>query len=134
MTASHRTLAFRRFRHRYGIPSENTAALRPHTVPSIHLGIGQSHIDLAWLWTHEETKRKSARTYSNQIRLMERYPDYKFLLCSPTVLENLKEYYPELFTRVKELAGEGFRLKIRRKGKLPQRIPYFHGPQITIGH
>lgn len=68
---------------------------------------GQSHIDLAWLWTQEETKRKSARTYSNQIRLMERYPDYKFLLCSPTVLENLKEYYPNLFARVKELAKEG---------------------------
>lgn len=76
------------------------------TVPEYTV-FGQSHIDLAWLWTHEETKRKSARTYSNQIRLMERYPDYKFLLCSPTVLENLKEYYPELFTRVKELAGEG---------------------------
>lgn len=76
------------------------------TVPEYTV-FGQSHIDLAWLWTHEETKRKSARTYSNQIRLMERYPDYKFLLCSPTVLENLKEYYPELFARVKELAGEG---------------------------
>lgn len=76
------------------------------TVPEYTI-FGQSHIDLAWLWTHEETKRKSARTYSNQIKLMERYPDYKFLLCSPTVLENLKEYYPDLFARVKELAKEG---------------------------
>lgn len=76
------------------------------TVPEYTV-FGQSHIDLAWLWTHEETKRKSARTYSNQIKLMERYPDYKFLLCSPTVLENLKEYYPNLFARVKELAREG---------------------------
>lgn len=76
------------------------------TVPEYTV-FGQSHIDLAWLWTHEETKRKSARTYSNQVKLMERYPDYKFLLCSPTVLENLKEYYPGLYARVKELAGEG---------------------------
>lgn len=76
------------------------------TVPEYTI-FGQSHIDLAWLWTHEETKRKSARTYSNQIKLMERYPDYKFLLCSPTVLENLREYYPDLFARVKELAKEG---------------------------
>ena len=58
---------------------------------------GQSHLDLAWLWTAEETKRKSARTYSNQLALMERYPEYRFLLCSPTVLENLKEYYPDLY-------------------------------------
>lgn len=63
------------------------------TVPEYTI-FGQSHLDLAWLWTMEETKRKSARTYSNQIRLMERYPQYKFLLCSPPVLENIKTYYP----------------------------------------
>ncbi|MBQ8278918.1 MAG: alpha-mannosidase [Roseburia sp.] len=68
---------------------------------------GQSHLDLAWLWTAEETKRKSARTYSNQLALMERYPEYRFLLCSPTVLENLKEYYPDLYKRVKEKVENG---------------------------
>lgn len=68
---------------------------------------GQSHLDLAWLWPLEETKRKAARTYSNQVALMERYPDYKFLLCSPTVLEYLKEYYPKLFERVREKVGTG---------------------------
>ncbi len=68
---------------------------------------GQSHLDLAWLWTAEETKRKSARTYSNQLALMERYPEYRFLLCSPTILENLKEYYPDLFERVKEKVESG---------------------------
>lgn len=68
---------------------------------------GQSHLDLAWLWTAEETKRKSARTYSNQLALMERYPEYRFLLCSPTVLENLKEYYPDLYRRVKEKVENG---------------------------
>lgn len=68
---------------------------------------GQSHLDLAWLWTAEETKRKSARTYSNQLALMERYPEYRFLLCSPTVLENLKAYYPDLYERVKEKVANG---------------------------
>ena len=68
---------------------------------------GQSHLDLAWLWTAEETKRKSARTYSNQLALMERYPEYRFLLCSPTVFENLKEYYPDLYKRVQEKVKRG---------------------------
>lgn len=68
---------------------------------------GQSHLDLAWLWTEAETKRKSARTYSNQLRLMERYPEYQFLLCCPTVLENLKEYYPDLYRRVQEKTKKG---------------------------
>lgn len=68
---------------------------------------GQSHLDLAWLWTKEETKRKSARTYANQMALMERYPEYRFLLCEPPILENLKHYYPDLYQRVKEKVGEG---------------------------
>lgn len=76
------------------------------TVPEYTV-FGQSHLDLAWLWTMEETKRKSARTYSNQVALMERYPEYKFLLCSPTILENLKEYYPELFAQVKARVKTG---------------------------
>ena len=76
------------------------------TVPEYTV-FGQSHLDLAWLWPLEETKRKAARTYSNQVALMERYPDYKFLLCSPTVLEYLKAYYPGLYERVKEKVKTG---------------------------
>lgn len=76
------------------------------TVPEYTI-FGQSHLDLAWLWTMEETKRKSARTYSNQIRLMERYPQYKFLLCSPPVLENIKTYYPDLYEQIRERVKNG---------------------------
>lgn len=76
------------------------------TVPEFTV-FGQSHLDLAWLWPLEETRRKAARTYSNQAALTERYPDYKFLLCCPTVLEYLREDYPGLFERVKEKAEAG---------------------------
>lgn len=68
---------------------------------------GQSHLDLAWLWPWEETKRKCARTYANQLALMDRYPEYQFLLCEPPILENLKEYYPGLYRRVKERVETG---------------------------
>lgn len=68
---------------------------------------GQSHLDLAWLWTWEETKRKAARTYANQLALMEQYPEYRFLLCEPPLLENLKANYPRLYGRVKEKVREG---------------------------
>lgn len=76
------------------------------TVPEYTI-FGQSHLDLAWLWPLEETRRKAARTYSNQVALMERYPEYRFLLCSPTVLEYLKESYPGLYGRVREKVQEG---------------------------
>ena len=62
---------------------------------------GQSHLDLAWLWPEAETLRKTARTYSNQLALMEEYPDYRFLLCEPPILEYLKQWYPDVFDRVK---------------------------------
>lgn len=68
---------------------------------------GQSHLDLAWLWPVEETMRKAARTYSNQLALMEEYPDYRFLLCEPPVLEYLKELYPNVYRRVREKTASG---------------------------
>ena len=82
------------------------ACINGSTVPE-YVIFGQSHLDLAWLWTIEETKRKAARTYSNQLALMERYPEYKFLLCEPPILEYLKKYYPELWKRVKEKVNSG---------------------------
>lgn len=68
---------------------------------------GQSHLDLAWLWPVEETMRKSARTYSNQLALMEEYPDYKFLLCEPPIPEYLKNLYPQIYDRVRRKLSEG---------------------------
>ena len=71
------------------------------------VAFGQSHLDLAWLWTQEETRRKAARTYCNQLELMEEYPAYKFLLCEPPILEYLKESYPAVWQRVREKVKDG---------------------------
>ncbi|MBR4972135.1 MAG: alpha-mannosidase [Oscillospiraceae bacterium] len=68
---------------------------------------GQSHLDLAWLWPVEETMRKSARTYTNQLALMDEYENYQFLLCEPPILEWLKEHYPNVWQRVKEKIASG---------------------------
>ncbi|MGH0052125.1 MAG: hypothetical protein ACQ5SW_01880, partial [Sphaerochaetaceae bacterium] len=64
---------------------------------------GQSHIDLAWKWTSEETKRKCGRTYSNQITLLKQYPEYRFLLCEPALVEMLRTYHPAMFAKVTAL-------------------------------
>ena len=69
--------------------------------------LGQSHIDLGWLWPVEETFHKSVRTYSNQLALMEEYPEYRFLLCEPALLDMLKERDPEVWNRVREAARRG---------------------------
>ena len=76
------------------------------TAPTMWL-VANSHIDLAWLWPAEETFHKSARTYSNQLALMEEYPEYRFLLCEPALLDMLRTFDPEVWQRVKEAHARG---------------------------
>ncbi len=68
---------------------------------------GQSHLDLAWKWPFEETKRKCARTLSSQLALMDEYPEYRFMLCEPPILEVVQTYYPELYSRVQAKISNG---------------------------
>lgn len=76
------------------------------TAPLMYI-VGQSHLDLAWLWPKAETERKIARTMSTQLALLDEYKDYKFFFCEPPLHEMLKELYPDLFERVKQKAREG---------------------------
>lgn len=76
------------------------------TAPLMWL-IGQSHIDLAWLWPMEETYHKMVRTYSNQMALLDEYPAYRFLLCEPVLLDMLREMDGALWQRVKDAYARG---------------------------
>lgn len=76
------------------------------TVPTMY-AFGHSHLDLAWLWPVAETKRKGARTFSNQLRLMDQYPEYKFLQSQPYLYEQVKEKYPSLYKKICEKVAEG---------------------------
>lgn len=69
--------------------------------------IGHSHMDSAWLWTVEETKRKCARTYSNAITLMNWYPEYTFIQSSALHSAWMKEYYPSIFDDIKSKVAQG---------------------------
>jgi alpha-mannosidase len=69
--------------------------------------IGHSHMDTAWLWDINETIKKCARTYSNQMNLMEQYPEYKFVQSSAYHSAMMKEYYPKLFEDIKEQVAAG---------------------------
>lgn len=76
------------------------------TAPSVSV-IGHSHMDTAWLWHTDETIKKCARTYSNQLNLMEQYPEYKFIQSSAYHGEMIRKHYPELFERIREKVAEG---------------------------
>ncbi len=76
------------------------------TAPLMWL-LGQSHIDLAWLWPMEDTFRKAVRTYANQMTLLDEYPAYRYLLCEPALLDMLKSQDASLYQRVKDGCARG---------------------------
>ncbi|KAL9127311.1 MAG: hypothetical protein Q9217_003798 [Psora testacea] len=69
--------------------------------------IGHCHIDTCWLWPWAETKRKIARSWSNQCDLMDRYPEHRFTCSQAQQYKWLEHLYPKLFDRVKMKVKEG---------------------------
>jgi len=69
--------------------------------------IGHSHMDTAWLWHVGETVKKCARTYANQLSLMQQYPEYKFIQSSACHSNFLRINYPELFGRIQQAVASG---------------------------
>ena len=63
--------------------------------------IGHCHIDTCWLWPFAETKRKVARSWSNQCDLMDRYPELRFCCSQAQQYKWLEQNYPSVFDRVK---------------------------------
>lgn len=64
-------------------------------------------LDTAWLWPYDETKRKVARSWASQLRLMEKYPSYVFTASQAQQYEWLLEYYPALFDQIKAKVRSG---------------------------
>ncbi|PSR20200.1 MAG: hypothetical protein C7B45_16065 [Sulfobacillus acidophilus] len=64
--------------------------------------VSHSHIDLAWLWRFRHTREKAARSFSTQLRLMEEFPEYRFVQSQPQLYEWLKSDHPELYARIQK--------------------------------
>jgi alpha-mannosidase len=76
------------------------------SAPTIHL-VGHGHIDVAWLWPLSETVRKCGRTFSTQLRLMEEYPQYRFLQSQAQCYAFTEQHYPQVFEAIKEAVAKG---------------------------
>src|SRR5215210_8734288 len=67
---------------------------------------GHAHLDLAWLWPVEETRRKARRTFASVLGLMDRYADFTFNQSSAQLYEWVEEDAPELFERVRQRVAQ----------------------------
>src|SRR5207248_4000758 len=81
------------------------SALQPAEYEPRIVAAGHAHIDCAWLWPLSQTRQKAGRTWTTALRLMDRYPEYRFLASSPLQYEMVKEDFAETF--------EGIRSRIR---------------------
>ncbi len=69
--------------------------------------VGHTHIDVAYLWTVEQTKEKVQRSFSTVLNLMKRYDDYIFMSSQPQLYQYVKENDPVLYQEIKERIKEG---------------------------
>ena len=78
-------------------------AVGRHTV----VGVGHAHIDTAWLWPLRETRRKCARTFANQLRLLERYPEHHFVCSQAAQYDWIRQDHPQLFESIRAQVAAG---------------------------
>jgi alpha-mannosidase len=74
----------------------------------VHLyAAGHAHIDVAWLWTLGQTRRKAERTFHTVIRLMEQFPDYTFTQSQPQLYDFIRQDQPALLESIRARVADG---------------------------
>ena len=69
--------------------------------------IGHTHIDVAWRWTVAQTKEKAQRSFATAIKMMKRYPEYKFMSSQPQLYAFVKKEDPKLYEEIKKAVKDG---------------------------
>lgn len=70
--------------------------------------VSNAHLDTQWNWTIKDTIRDCVKnTMEYNFKLFEKYPSYKFNFEGAFRYKLMKEYYPELYEKVKEYVAAG---------------------------
>jgi alpha-mannosidase len=69
--------------------------------------IGHAHLDVAWLWTYAETRRKALRTFATAERLLASDPEFTFTQSQPQLYAFVAEEDADLSARIEALARAG---------------------------
>jgi alpha-mannosidase len=82
------------------------ACVNGSTAPVAYI-VGHAHLDVAWFWPLAETERKIVRTLTNQLALMDEYPEYQYLQSQPHLYWMTKNRNPDVYRRVKAAVRRG---------------------------
>lgn len=69
--------------------------------------VGNSHLDVAWLWPTKETERKTVRTFAQQLRLLQEYPEAQYLQSQCVLYEMCRSRDPQLFEDIRSAIRGG---------------------------
>ena len=97
---------------------------------------GHAHIDLAWLWPLEETRRKARRTFQSVLSLMRTYPELRFNQSSAQLYAWIEQSDPVLFDKIRARVREGSwevvgGMWVEPDGNLPAGEPWVR--QLVFG-
>ncbi|UCH34637.1 MAG: alpha-mannosidase, partial [Armatimonadota bacterium] len=69
--------------------------------------VGQSHIDLAWLWRWRETVQVCRDTFRSALDIMHDYPEFIFAQSQAQAYLWMEQHEPELFEEIRRRIAEG---------------------------
>ncbi|MFF2379406.1 alpha-mannosidase [Streptomyces sp. NPDC058108] len=84
-----------------------TLARPAHASAHTLSAVGHAHIDSAWLWPIRETKRKTARTFSNVTALAEEYEELVFACSQAQQYAWVRDHHPHVWERIKKAVADG---------------------------
>ncbi len=70
--------------------------------------IGHAHLDLAWLWTYADARRKALRTFATALRQLTIDDRYVYAQSQPQLYAWVEADDADLFARVRGRAGNGW--------------------------
>jgi len=69
--------------------------------------VGNSHIDLAWLWPWTESVEVVRNTFTTVLHLMDEFPEFRFTHGAAQTYAWMEEKYPRLFEQIRRRVQEG---------------------------
>ncbi|THD45478.1 MAG: alpha-mannosidase [Bradyrhizobium sp.] len=88
--------------------SERLAALKQRFPPQGEVAMtGHAHIDLAWLWPYDETRRKLRRSFHTVLALMKDAPEFRFNQSSAQFYAQTEADDPALFAAIGARVASG---------------------------
>ena len=67
--------------------------------------VGHAHLDVAWLWTYADARRKARRTFATALRQCDADPRYRFAQSQPQLYAWVRDDDPALFAQIAARAG-----------------------------